>query len=62
MDIKPENFEPASGDEPRKIEYSTFARFRGKLLKICFYALLALMSCGTLLIVLYAFMGRSLLG
>lgn len=61
MDIRPDGFDQ-SPDEPQKISFGKLARFRGRLLKIGFYALLGLMSCGTLLIVLYAFVGRGFIG
>ncbi|MBR4942317.1 MAG: hypothetical protein IKZ19_10005 [Clostridia bacterium] len=54
--------EISQNDEAPKVEFGKFAKFGGIALKIGFGLATTLMSCGTLLIVLYAFFGRGFIG
>ncbi|MBR6772991.1 MAG: hypothetical protein IKM29_06360 [Clostridia bacterium] len=49
-------------EQPAAVEYGKFVRLRGSLLKLGFFAVLGLMSVGTLVIILYTFIGRGFIG
>ena len=47
---------------PAAVEYGKFIRLKGKLLKLGFFAGLGFMSVGTLIIILYTFIGKGFIG
>lgn len=49
-------------EKPATVEYGKFVRLRGRLLKLGFFIGLGFMSVGTLLIILYTFIGRGFIG